>query len=231
MAYVEMVRDLSEAVQAEPAPSDAEAEGLTAGCTGDEVVLALREVLPLARARHRRIGLSDAMSEETLADVERKHQLYGADTVVAWLVGILRGDVVQVGRLQVERRSGERGHALHIPETGSLAPDAVTDALEQARALVGSSRFTCASWLLDRELTATLPDTNIAAFARRFDIVEEDEDEDGDEAVAKFVFRQKPAQVLAGAVSPRTRLERLVVDRLRSGPRWTQPVGVLDLGA
>ena len=115
---------------------------------------------------------------------------------------------------------------------GSLDPDSVSDALQRARALTGSSRFTCASWLLDRRLAAALPDTNIASFARRFEIVEEDdESEDGDEAVAQFVFRRTPAQVLSESITPRTRLERFVVERLRSGPRWTQPVGVLELGA
>lgn len=228
MTNDQLVRGLRDAIEASVAPDDSAVERLVVDRTGEEVAAALRSLVPVARARHRRLGLSDSMSEETLADIERKHQLYGADTVSAWLVGILRGDVVQVGRLQVELRSGERGHALHIPETGSLAPERVSDALVQARALTRSARFTCSSWLLDRQLAATLPDTNIAAFARRFDIVEEDEEEDGDEAVAKFVFRLKPAQVLAGAITPRTRLEHFVVDRLRSGPRWTQPLGVLD---
>lgn len=225
-----LVRELTDAVSADVAPDDSSVADLVRGIDAQSVIAALRMALPVARERHRRLGLSDAMSGETLADLERKHSLYGADVVAAWLIGILRADVVQVGRLQVERERGERGHALHIPETGSLAPESVSDALDRARVLTGSSRFTCTSWLLDRQLAAALPETNIASFARRFEIVEEDdESEDGDEAVAKFVFCQKPAQVLSESVTPRTRLERFVVERLRSGPRWTQPTGVLAL--
>lgn len=219
---------MREMLEADAAPTNASVARLIAGISADDLARALRALMPEARERHRRLGLSDAMSEATLADIERKHQLYGADTVAAWLLGILRGDVVQVGRLQVERKSGAHGHGLHIPETGSLTPDSVTESLDRAHAFTGASRFSCGSWLLDRELTAAFPASNIAAFARRFDIVQEDEEEDGDRAVAKFVFRQKPSDVVSGAVAPRTRLEHYVVERLRSGARWTQPVGVLD---
>lgn len=219
---------MREMLESDAAPEGGSVARLVEGLSAEEVVGALRTLMPEAREWHRRRGLSDEMSEATLADIERKHELYGADTVAAWLLGILRGDVVQVGRLQVERKAGAHGHGLHIPETGALRPEAVTDALERARMLTGSDTFSCASWLLDRELTAALPDSNIAAFARRFTIVQEDEEEDGDRAVAKFVFRQSPAHVLAGEVEPRTRLERYVLERLRSGARWTQPVGVLE---
>lgn len=38
------------------------------------------------------------------------------------------GDVIEVGRLQVERRAGAHGHALHIPETGGAKPTTAASA-------------------------------------------------------------------------------------------------------
>ena len=226
----ELTDALHKVVDDDTAPDDAAVARLVQGREGEAIFEVLIALIPHARARHRRLGLSEAMSDETLADIERKHRLYGAGTVTAWLLGILRGDVVQVGRLQVERQSGAHGHGLHIPETGPLTPEAVDDALRRASELVDSTRFSCESWLLDRDLAAALPDSNLASFARRFDIVDEDAEEGGDEAVAKFVFRRKPAEVLSGSVAARTSLERYVMERLRSGTPWTQPLGVLELG-
>ncbi len=211
-----------------PADDD-EVARLVDGFDADTVMRALIAVVPDAQDRHRRAGLSRRVSDATLADIERKHSLYGAHTVTGWLIGILRGDVVQVGRLQVEVRPGKHGHALHVPETGPLIDEEVTDSLRQARTLTGSECFSCTSWLLDPGLATVLPSSNIAAFAERFEVVDPGDAEGGDETAAKFVFRLPPEVVVSGEVVPRTSLERYVVERLREGPRWTEPVGVLDL--
>lgn len=224
-ALVERLRAI---VEADERPGDDRVLALIAGRTADRVASAVDALTPIARERHRRLGLTHQVSAATLADIPRKHALYGADTVAAWLVGLLRADVVAAGRLQVERRAGEHGHALHVPETGPLTPAAVDDAIARARELTGSDRFSCESWLLDRGLTAALPASNIAAFARRFEIVADGAaDGSGDEAVAKFVFRRNAEAVRASVIEPRTALERLVVRRLRSGAHWTQPLGRL----
>ena len=59
----------------------------------------------------------------------------------------------------------------HIPQSGPMTPEAVDDAFSRARAFVAAhfpelrlSSFTCDSWLLDPELAAALPTSNIAAF-------------------------------------------------------------------
>ncbi len=62
-------------------------------------------------------------------------------------------------------------------------------------------------------------------FARRFSVATVERDADADRAVAKFVFRDTPDAVRSGAAEPRTRLARLVADRLRAGGHWAQPLG------
>jgi hypothetical protein len=197
---------------------------------GDALVAALAAVGGDACTRHRELGIDEAVTRATLQDVGRKHRLYGAASVLPWIVGLLRADVVELGRLQVERRRGRHGHALHIPETGPLQPTAVDESLARAREFTGATAFSCESWLLDPRLQHGLPGSNIAAFAARFEIVEPGAPSTAASAdAAKFVFRRSLADVRTpGAVTSRTRLEQLVAAELRSGD-WTEPVGVLRM--
>lgn len=195
---------------------------------GTALIAALGALVPAARERHRHEGIPAAVTAATLRDIGRKHDLYGAASVLEWMLGLLRGDVVEVGRLQVERRPGRRGHALHVPESGPLSPLAVDEALDRARRLTGATAFSCESWLLDPALRVELPGSNIAAFAARFDLVEGlGPSPAASEDAAKFVFRRPAAEVQAGGVTPRTRLEHLVATRLRSGAEWSAPLGIL----
>jgi hypothetical protein len=205
------------------------APDLTVPASGDEMVNAMAMLVPEARERQRRAGVPDEVIDATLRDVGRKHRLYGAETVLPWLVGILRGDVVEVGRLQVERRPSAHGHALHIPETGALSPALVDESLERAAALTGATAFSCTSWLLDPRIRAELPGSNIASFAARFDALDPGHaSASASASVAKFVFRRSVADVLDPAVVvPQSRLERLVANTLRAGEDWTEPVGLL----
>lgn len=192
-------------------------------------VAALVAVVPDALVRHRAERIPERVTAATLLDVGRKHALYGVETVLPWVLSILRGDVVSAGRLQVERHGGHLGHALHVPETGPLSPASVDESLRTARRLTGAARFSCTSWLLDPVIVDQLPESNIAAFARRFDLVSLGEEGDAaSTAVCKFVFRRPLSDVLdPELVVPRSRLERLVASRLRAGTPWREPVGVL----
>jgi GNAT-like C-terminal domain/N-acyltransferase N-terminal domain len=195
-----------------------------------DLLAAFAAVTPDALARHRSLGVPPAVTRAGFRDVGRKHHAYGATTVTAWLIGILRADVLEFGRLQVERLPGPHGHALHIPEGGPLTPRRVDDSLAQIRGWVGSGPLSCTSWILDAAIREELPTSNLAAFARRFDVVELDDPEEGagGEAVSKFVFRRSLRDVLYdGALIPKTSLEQVVAARLRAGYRWSQPVGVL----
>ncbi|QEO14362.1 hypothetical protein FLP10_07970 [Agromyces intestinalis] len=197
--------------------------------TGDALVSALAACVPLAMDRQRRAGIPEQITRATLRDVGRKHARYGAATVLDWLIELMRGDVVELGRLQVARRAEALGHAVHIPETGPLDPGAVDASLERIREFTGARRLSCTSWLLDAEIRRELPHSNLAAFARRFEVVAGEEgSRQGSEAVAKFVFRRPLEAVLDGRVHPESRLERLIIDRLRSGRHWSEPTGVLD---
>ncbi|AXH35064.1 hypothetical protein DVJ78_06235 [Humibacter sp. BT305] len=200
------------------------------GVSNAAALAALRELEPEARERQLALGIPADVVEATLGDLRRSHRPDDAASVLDWMIEILRGDVVQIGRLQVERRAGEWGYALHIPQEGPLDPESVDASLARIRSFTGSDRFSCTSWLLDPVLQGELPASNIAAFARRFELVLPDHPsgEDGAEAAARFVFRRPLAEVLdPAAVVPRTSLERLVAGRLRAGRGWTQPVGVL----
>lgn len=211
----------------DPLPGDADLPKLRS----DDILSALVAVVPDALARHRRTGIPAPMTRATLLDVGRKHRLYGADTVLPWLLTLLRGDVVDVGRLQVERVQGEHGFGLHVPEKGPLLPADVDASLGAATELTGATRFSCTSWLLDPVVQTELPASNIAAFAKRFDLASAAEATPaGSAAVCRFVFRRPVADVLDCAlVVPRSRLELLVAGRLCRGDGWAEPTGILRL--
>ncbi|GGL44982.1 DUF5596 domain-containing protein [Phycicoccus endophyticus] len=205
-----------------PAPPPPAAPDLPA------LVAALWAVEDSAVRWHRSLGLPEPTTAETLADVGRKVDSYGADADLPWLVGLLRGDVVAVGRLQYERLAGPAGRALHIPEGGPLDPAAVSSSLARAEALLGTAEVHCTTWLFDPALRELPADSNIAAFTRRFAVGPARPSDEGDQDVCRFLFRRPMAEVLdPRAVRPRTRLERLAVDRLRAGYHWSVPRGVL----
>jgi hypothetical protein len=189
---------------------------------------ALVAVVPDALERHDALGVPRGVTEATLADVGGKIDAYGATVDVPWLVGLMRGDVLGLGRLQFERETTDEGRAIHIPEGVSLRPDLVDASLAEARAVFGDGTLICTSWLLDPALLQLPATSNIVAFARRFDVEPADPGHEGDEAAAKFVFRRPLSEVLDPAiVTPRTTLERLVADHLRSGRHWSEPRGTL----
>jgi hypothetical protein len=194
----------------------------------DSLAAALVAVVPDALERHRALGVAEDVTAATLADVGGKIDAYGSTVDVPWLVGLLRGEVLALGRLQYEREATDEGRAIHIPEGGSLRPELVDASLAEARALFGDGTMICTSWLLDPTLLQLPETSNIVAFARRFDVEPTDPGHEGDEAAAKFVFRRPLAEVLDPAVViPRTTLERLVADHLRAGNHWSEPKGTL----
>lgn len=196
--------------------------------SSDEVLAVLAALVPEARRLQADLGIAPEVTADTLIDVGAKHRTFGARTEVPWLLGLLRGDVLSMGRLQVERRADAGAHRLHVPERGPLAPAAVDESLDRARTLMGATRFVCTSWLLDPVLSERLPASNIASFARRFalDPTSTGPSAAGAGSAAKFVFAATVGEVRdAGRVTPRTRLETLVAERLRSGSGWAEPTG------
>lgn len=203
-------------------------DGADAPESVDALAPALVAVVPDALARHAALGIPEAVTVATLADVGRKIDAYGATVDVPWLVGLLRAEVVALGRLQFERDTTPEGRAIHIPEGGSLRPEQVDASIAEARAMFGDGPMICTSWLLDPTLLSLPETSNIVAFARRFDVDATEAGHEGDEAAAKFVFRRPLAEVLdPAAVTPRTTLEHLVADHLRAGRHWSEPKGTL----
>ncbi len=174
--------------------------------------------------------LSSDIAHASLVDVGRKVDAYGASVDTGWLLEVMRGDVIALGRLQYERGGGATRRAIHIPEGDPLSPDSVDDSLARAVRHFGERRFRCTSWLLDPRLER-LGGGNLVAFARRFHVAPAEPTLDADRAVVKFVFRRPLEAVFdAAQVQPATRLERLVAEVLRSGEHWTEPTGVLEYG-
>lgn len=228
----------------EPLPADdpvvsrlrAAVRGVVAPDAGDlprdALSAALVAVVPDALERHRQLAIAEHITAATLLDVGRKIDAYGATVDIPWLIGLLRGTVLALGALQFERTAEPAGRAIHIPEgepNGSpLRPENVDASLAEARTLFGAGPLVCTSWLLDPTLLRLPPQSNIVAFARRFDVEATAPSDDGDEAAAKFVFRRPLAAVLNPALTqPHTALERLVAGNLRAGGHWSEPRGVL----
>lgn len=77
--------------------------------------------------------------------------------------------------------------------------------------------FHCRGWLLDPTLAELLPDSNLAAFQRRWSLC--GEPEPGEEDLLFFVFHRR-GQVDPTALPADTALRRVTVDRLVGGRGW-----------
>lgn len=191
-------------------------------------VLALLAMLvsaPEVAAFHTDRGITPAISGATLADLGQQvtvHRLtygeFGLHTH-GWLALVWSGALYALGRLQfnLQLDEGEWVLSTHIPQTGPLTPPSVHASIALARDFfprhfpdhpVGDVR--CQSWLLDPVLPALLPDSNLAAFQRRW--VRYGEPLPGDDDVLFFVFHRR------GLVDPAelptdTALRRAVVQR------------------
>ncbi|SFA97360.1 acyltransferase domain-containing protein [Cellulomonas marina] len=199
------------------------------------LVPALVALVPDALERFRSLGLPADVARATLSDVGRKVAVHDDDVPPSWLLGLLRADVVALGRLQVERVAVDGERPVHVPQTGPLLPAEVDRSLAWARDLLGDERFVVTSWLLDPTFTALGPTSNIVRFAARFDAepVPDDAPVDAagftaeDRSVTRFTVQRSPEEVLGPEFVPRTRLEHLLVDHLGAGRHFVGPHGVL----
>ncbi|MCL2516270.1 MAG: hypothetical protein FWD85_12695 [Microbacteriaceae bacterium] len=201
----------------------------------ERFLAAVEAAVPEARARLEALGIPAAVQTASLADIDRKVRVYGDNGIRGWVVGLLRGDVVQLGRLQFERAAGVPGRAVHIPELGPLDPVAVDEAFATARRFFGDGRrFVCTSWLLDPRLQQLGAGSNIVAFQNRFEPVPgaapegaTAEGEEGDEAVAKFAFGVPLHRLDRRAAPATTPVQRIVAGVWRAGGAWREPTGLL----
>ena len=200
----------------------------TEGLDAETITAVMLAVEQSAIAHHLGSGIPLEITAATLADVGRKIEAYGATVDRPWLVGLLRGDVLAFGRLQVEREVSADGRALHIPEGGALTPAEIDDSLALARRFLGDGAIVCTSWLFDPALSRLPESSNIAAFVSRFEVGAVEPSPSGSRSAAKFVFRRPLAEVLEPAVViPTSGVERIVAEHLRSGRHWSEPRATL----
>ncbi|MDO5093363.1 MAG: acyltransferase domain-containing protein [Propionibacteriaceae bacterium] len=183
-----------------------DAGGLAAFDEGLTTLLALVSIAEEVHAAYLRRGLPDEVAWASLADLGQQvhifRSVFGFFGLYAqtWCVANFTGRHLWLGRLQftLERAdSGEVVVGIHIPESGPLLPVAVDASLAWARDLVPrlypeftSTGFHLTSWLLDPLIVAGLaPDSNLARFAARFQVI--DDGEAGPHDALFFVFHRE----------------------------------------
>ena len=189
--------------------------------------------IPDPRARHQALGLTDDESRATIQALPRHvalHRACGGEPGgwwVEWIEMIWAGKLSELGRLQFEDH-GDGVLDIHIPETGvPLDPVACDVSFVRAREVYpDQDTAQCTSRLLDPRLAEVLPPTsNIVRFQRRFELHGEGTEANDD--VLKFVFHTYEQDL--DRFTPRTTLERGLVEHMRLGGIWRAPTGVTSL--
>jgi hypothetical protein len=196
-------------------------------------MLALIATAPEVHDFHRARGIADDVSWRSLSDLGQQawvhrqtYDNFGMHTY-AWMRIAWSGAMYWLGRLQfnLQKNDAEWVLSTHIPDTGPLTPDSVDDAFGRAGRFFAehfadypAGDFYCSSWLLDPELAAALPpESNMARFQQRWRLY--GEPMRGDDDVLFFTFHRR-GDVDLGSLPTETRLQRALVDRLRSGGHW-----------
>ncbi|GAA2837742.1 acyltransferase domain-containing protein [Kribbella solani] len=215
-------------------------------------IQAFLETVPDIRRFHAERGIPDDISWATLADLgqqikvnRRTHGSYGLETHW-WMTIHWVGQIYALGRLQyllhqvTEERpvpgteTGEWIIGVHIPETGPLTDELVDDSLAQAREFFPRyfpefpvQTANLWSWLLDPYLLDNLPqDSNMVRFGRRF--TPYGTPNDSQDSAIFFTFRTHGIDQL-DELPQDTRLQRLVVGRIKDGGTWQSAYGYLKL--
>jgi hypothetical protein len=211
-------------------------------------MLTLLVTAPEVAAFHATRGIPATVSTATLADLGQQvwvHRLtygeFGLHTQ-GWLTRAWCGGLYWLGRLQFELRLEEgsgKGQEMgrewvlstHIPRTGPLTPSSVDDAFAAATRFFArcfpdypTRDFFCESWLLDPQIHTLLPDSNLAAFQRRWSV--SGDRQPGDAEVLFFVFNQRGPVDLESL--PRdTALRQAMAGWLAAGQHWSVAQGRL----
>ena len=200
-------------------------------------LLTLVVTAPEVTEWHAKRGIPADISAASLSDLGQQvwvHRLtfgtFGLHTH-DWLTIAWSGALYWLARLQFNLQPEGDGWVLstHIPRTGPLTPEAVDHSFAEATRFFATyfpdyptREFVCSSWLLNPALTATLPDSNLAAFQRRWQLT--GEGYPGEADVLFFVFsRRGPAEL--DSLPRDTALRRAILDRLASGEGWSSLTG------
>jgi hypothetical protein len=205
---------------------------------GDGVLpmLALLVTTREVAAFHASRGVPKDVTTATLADLGQQvhvHRLtygeFGLHTH-RWVNLVWSGFLFRLGRLQfnlaLEQPDGRPEWVLstHVPADGPLPPATVDESFATARTFFPAHFpdypvrwFHCRSWLLDPTLSELLPESNLAAFQRRWRLY--GRPEPGEEDLSFVVF-QRRGQVEPTSLPTDTALRRAAADRLASGRGW-----------
>ncbi|WP_327637247.1 acyltransferase domain-containing protein [Kribbella sp. NBC_00482] len=215
-------------------------------------VQAFLDTVPDIRRFHTERGIPDDISWASLADLgqqlkvsRRTHGEYSLETHW-WLTNFWVGNLYWLGRLQYMlfqvtedkpvpgTEPGEWIIGVHIPETGPLTPELVDDSIQQAREFFPRyfpeypvQTANLWSWLLDPYLLDNLPqDSNMVKFGRRF--TPYGTPNDSQDSAIFFTFRTHGLEHL-DELPQDTRLQRLVVGRIKDGGTWQSAYGYTKL--
>lgn len=207
--------------------------------TGVLPMLALLATAPDVAAFHTARGVPAEVSTDTLAELGQQvwvHRLtygeFGLHTY-GWLGLTWSGRLYRLGRLQFNLERAADGWVLdtHIPRSGPLDPDGVEASIGAAGEFFARHfpecpvvDIVCRSWLLDPTLAGRLPDSNLAAFQRRWTVY--GEPQPGVDDALFFVFGRRGAVDLTNLLTD-TALRRVVKERLASGAGWSTVSGRL----
>jgi hypothetical protein len=200
-------------------------------------MLALLVTAPEAAAFHANRRVPEDVSAATLADLGQQvhvHRLtygeFGLHTH-QWVNLVWSGFLFRLGRLQfnlaLEQPDGRCEWVLstHVPADGPLPPTTVDESFATATEFFAAHFpdypvrwFHCRSWLLDPTLSELLPQSNLAAFQRRWSLY--GPPEPGEEDLLFFVFNRRE-QVEPTSLPTDSALRRVAVDRLVSGRGWS----------
>jgi len=212
-------------------------------------MLTLVVTAPEVAAYHARRGIPPEVSRATLADLGQQvwvhRQTYGAFGLHThdWLCWAWSGALYWLGRLQfglqfegaaAKGSTPEWVLSVHIPRSGPLTRESVDDSFAAATDFFAryfpeypTRDFTCVSWLLDPQLATLLPESNLAAFQRRWRRY--GDAQPGDPDVVFFVFNRRGP--VDPATLPRdTTLRRAIADGLAAGQHWSVVSGRLPQG-
>lgn len=204
--------------------------GLGAGVLA---MLALLVSAPEVADFHASRGIAPVISGATLADLGQQvavhRSTYGEFGLHThgWLELIWSGALYGLGRLQfnLQPDGGRWVLSTHIPRTGPLTPESVDASFAAARGFFArhfpdypAQEVHCQSWLLDPALSALLPDSNLAAFQRRW--LPYGDPLPGDADVLFFVFNRR-GSVDVASLPDDTALRRVAVRRWAAGEHWS----------
>lgn len=210
------------------------------------------DTLAYHRARGIPEQISRATLADAGRHVRQHRRMYGRSGFAqeGWISIHLRGLLYDLGRLQFNLTTlrlpteqivaagmrAEQNQVLldtHIPESGPLDPAGVAASLGRARAFF-TEHFPeyapydyaiCNSWLLDPQLQAMVPGSNIDTFCRVWRPL--DPGIEADVSAVNFIFR-RPGVPLTDL--PRdSRLQRAVLDHLATGGHVMQTIGYVPI--